>query len=258
MLMCSPLLNNFQESLSCHRYETWSWTEFLSPGKHAKPAQTRKTCSVQTVHSYLHEQEQPWPRVEQVSPFFSVHIFSCTCVLPEVWAGLHMLLGTKQELILSPELVSPQTGTGIPHSFVTPLISARKYASNCHLLCACLQCYWHCGNYSWYQKVSFTCIQVWGWACSGALKYQSAAELGFRTPIYNTKRTAVERAQSQINTFERAVQCHADLPTYPEEDHIFKRPYLLFLKTLYRSGVPRILHSYSLLRNLITPLQMHL
>lgn len=179
-------------------------------------------------------------------------------VLPEVWAGLHMLLGTKQELLLSPELVSPQTRTGIPHSSVTPLISDRKHASNCHLLCVCLQCYWHCGNYSQYKKVSFTCIQVWGWACSGALKYWSAAELGFRIPIYNTKRAAVERAQSRINTFERAAQCHADLPTHPEEDHIFKRPYLLFLKTLHRSGVPRIPHSYSLLCSLITPLQMHL
>lgn len=76
------------------------------------------------------------------------------------------------------------------------------------------------------KKVSFTCIQVWGWVFSGALKYWSAAELGFRTPIYNTKRAAVERAQSRINTFERAAQCHADSPTRPEEDHIFKRPYL--------------------------------
>lgn len=101
-------------------------------------------------------------------------------------------------------------------------------------------------------------LHVWGWACSGALKYWSAAELGFRIPIYNTKRAAVERAQSRINTFERAAQCHADLPTHPEEDHIFKRPYLLFLKTLHRSGVPRIPHSYSLLCSLITPLQMHL
>lgn len=80
MLTCSLFLNNFQESLSCRRYETWSWTEFLSPGKHAKPAQTQKTCSVQAVHPYLHEQEQPWPRLEQVFPFFSVHISSCTCV----------------------------------------------------------------------------------------------------------------------------------------------------------------------------------
>lgn len=81
MLTCSLFLNNFQESLSCRRYETWSWTEFLSPGKHAKPAQTQKTCSVQAVHPYLHEQEQPWPRLEQVFPFFSVHISSCTCCL---------------------------------------------------------------------------------------------------------------------------------------------------------------------------------
>lgn len=70
MLTCSPFLNNFHESLSCRIYETLSWAEFLSPGKHAKPAQTQKTCSVQAVNSYMHEQEQPWPRLEQVFPFF--------------------------------------------------------------------------------------------------------------------------------------------------------------------------------------------
>lgn len=139
MLICSPLPNSFQESVSWHRYETWSWAESLSTGTHGKSAQTQETCKASELSMSTCIRGAS-PNLNQSRCFQSMTcpssvahkmLFSCTSVVQRS-AGMHMLPSTSQELL--PELILPKIGSGSPDFVLQSLTSCRKHIRNCHLL----------------------------------------------------------------------------------------------------------------------------
>lgn len=218
--MCSLLPNNFQQSVSWLRSGTWA--ESSSTGTHSKSAQTQETHRASQLSIFT------WPEAEQVLPATSsaVHkmLFSCTWVMPKLSDGVHMLPGTKQELLPSPVLVSKKIESGTAHSVLKSLTSCRWAVVTCSVhVCSVIGTMWTIHNL---EKHHLTWIQVWGLVYSEASKYRSAVDRGFRMLIYNRERAAAVRssnlAQSQINIFQRAVLCHADKassghqPAHPE------------------------------------------
>lgn len=148
---------------------------------------------------------QPWPSTEQASPVCNEHVFSCTCVLPDVCAGMHILLGTKS--FTPRDGICPNRVRSIAFLPSQYLVTESLRAITICFV-GCLQCYRCCVDYSWYWRVSFTWIQAWGWDCSGVMKYLSAADLGVRMSICNTERAAVEKAQwNQYTTKSSVVPC---------------------------------------------------
>ena len=114
---------------------------------------------------------QPWPSTEQASPVCNEHVFSCTCVLPDVCAGMHILLGTKS--FTPRDGICPNRVRSIAFLPSQYLVTESLRAITICFV-GCLQCYRCCVDYSWYWRVSFTWIQAWGWDCSGVMKYLSA------------------------------------------------------------------------------------
>lgn len=112
MLICSPLPNNFRESMSYHTHGTWRWAESLSPGTHSKSTWTQETCTSPEL-SMLTCITRASPEVKQsrcsqsmmcTSSVAHKMLFSCTRALPKESAGMHMSPGTNQELLSSDQL----------------------------------------------------------------------------------------------------------------------------------------------------------
>lgn len=79
-------------------------------------------------------QGQPWPSTKEASPSCNEHIFGCACVLPDVCAGMHILLGTKQEVFCLQSWYPPKLGQE-HHFLAITVLRDRKLVSNYHLLC---------------------------------------------------------------------------------------------------------------------------